>query len=103
MNSGDKTSLHIPEDLDKVTISSRKEIADQFAKDNELGKYRDNTSKEGNKEAQSKSNQYETHAPNRQAQFNTNPKVQSINAKQFNSDEFDNLKTKNDKGFELEM
>lgn len=103
LNSGDKTSLHIPEDLDKVTISSRKEIADQFAKDNELGKYRDNTSKEGNKEAQSKSNQYETYAPSRQEQFNTNPKVQSINAKQFNSDEFDNLKTKNDKGFELEM
>lgn len=39
-NSGDKTVLHIPKDLDKVMMSSRKDIASQFAKDNELGKYR---------------------------------------------------------------
>ncbi|WP_244051818.1 hypothetical protein, partial [Staphylococcus argenteus] len=32
-------SLHIPEDLKEVTISSRKLLAEQFAKENNFGTY----------------------------------------------------------------
>lgn len=37
--SGLKSSVHVPNDLDHITISSRKKVADNFAKEHQCGKY----------------------------------------------------------------
>ncbi len=95
-NSGDKTVLHIPKDLDKVMMSSRKDIASQFAKDNELGKYR---SKSPDIEKD-----YKAYEPSNTLQHN-NTKVKNINAKAQESTPIqnENARTKKASGFELEM
>lgn len=38
-NSGEKSSIHVPKDLEHVTISSRKQVADNFAREHQCGKY----------------------------------------------------------------
>lgn len=39
---GVQSQLHIPENISEIAISSRKNVADNFAKDNNCGKYQDN-------------------------------------------------------------
>lgn len=100
LNSGEKTSLHIPSNLRDVTLSSRKQVASQFAKDNELGIYQ-TKSKENTKEHY----QYEPKVNAKEEKPLENEKVQNINARQYdnNSMRMDVSQSKKASGFDLEM
>lgn len=97
-NSGDKTSLHIPDRLNEVTLSSRQKIATQFAKENELGIYKEST-----QEITKDNAQHELNTSDRKNNQINHPKVQNINAKQEDFKSMHNTEAKKASGFDLEM
>lgn len=94
--NGDKTSLHIPDNLGTVTISSRQKIADQFAKSNELGRYENKKSYKDNNVAKEPVHQQHNYA------FNS-PKVESIHTTKNEIKSSNNMNTKKASGFDIEL
>lgn len=93
--SGDKTSLYIPEDLRKVTISSRKDLAEQFHE-----KIKNENFKEVSKNADIERKQFKNNKSKHQFQTSKHTKAE------LNDERFENIQShpqKNEPSFELEM
>ncbi|MDU4468619.1 MAG: hypothetical protein E7I99_10155, partial [Streptococcus mitis] len=87
-----------PDRLNEVTLSSRQKIATQFAKENELGIYKEST-----QEITKDNAQHELNTSDRKNNQINHPKVQNINAKQEDFKSMHNNEAKKASGFDLEM